>query len=298
MSQNLSLAGAGFIRHAEGFVDHWYADAVGVGTIGIGFTWASEGFREWWSRNRPGVKFGPGAKMTREEADKALIFVCAVEYGKAVGVFLGRAHPQHVFDATTSPVFNLGPGSLKWKWAAAVKSHDYGEAAARLRETGVTAKGKKLRGLVIRRREEAELMATGDYAYGSSAAVKVDDGVLVRGERGTAVADLQRKLATHGLYAGEVDGIFGYGTEAAVLAFQRAQGLTADGYAGPVTLAALGKPSNSPAEPVSPSPKPSDTQETTKPVSAPRRGGWLVLGIIAAGSAIAAFVNWLVSLFT
>ena len=56
--------------------------------------------------------------------------------------------------------------------------------------------------------------------------------------------------------------------------------------------------SNPPAKPVSPSPKPSDTQEATKPVSAPRKGGWIVLGIIAAGSAIAAFVNWLVSLFT
>ena len=63
-------------------------------------------------------------------------------------------------------------------------------------------------------------------------------------------------------------------------------------------MIAFATPSNSPTEPVSPSPKPSDTQEATKPVSAPRRGGWLVLGIIAAGSAIAAFVNWLVSLFT
>lgn len=63
-------------------------------------------------------------------------------------------------------------------------------------------------------------------------------------------------------------------------------------------MIAFATPSNSPTEPVSPSPKPSDTQEATKPVSAPRKGGWLVLGIIAAGSAIAAFVNWLVSLFT
>lgn len=286
----LSRAGAAFIRHAEGFVGNAYSDPVGILTLGIGFTWASAGFRDWWSRNRPGVKFGPGVTMTREEADKALIFLCAVEYGKAVNDFLNRAQPQHVFDAATSAVFNMGPGALKWKWAAALKERDYTTAAARLRETGVTAKGKKLRGLVIRRREEAELLATGDYAYGSSAAVKVDDGVLVRGERGTAVADLQRKLAAHGLYVGEVDGIFGYGTEAAVLAFQRAAGLESDGYAGPVTLEAL-------QAPVSP-PKPVTPPAPEKPASAPRRGGWIVLAVLAVGAAITAGWEWLVSLFT
>lgn len=290
MTQNLSLAGAGFLRHGEGFVGKWYADPVGVGTIGIGFTWGSEGFREWWARNRPGQKFGPGATMTREEADKALIFLCAVEYGKAVNDFLNRAQPQHVFDAAVSAVFNMGPGALRWKWAAALKERDYTSAADRLRETGVTAKGKKLRGLVIRRREEAELMATGDYAYGSSASVKVDDGVLVRGERGTAVADLQRKLATAGHYTGEVDGIFGYGTEAAVLAFQRANGLTADGYAGPVTLAAL--------QAASPPPKPVTPPAPETPVSAPRKGGWFVLAVLAVGAALTAGWEWLVSLFT
>ena len=290
MTQNLSLAGAGFLRHGEGFVGKWYADPVGVGTIGIGFTWASEGFREWWARNRPGQKFGPGATMTREEADKALIFLCAVEYGKAVNDFLNRAQPQHVFDAAVSAVFNMGTGSLKWKWAAALKERDYTTAATRLRETGVTAKGKKLRGLVIRRREEAELMATGDYAYGSSAAVKVDDGVLVRGERGTAVADLQRKLATAGHYTGEVDGIFGYGTEAAVLAFQRAAGLEPDGYAGPITLEAL--------QAASPPPKPVTPPGPEKPASAPRRGGWIVLAVLAIGAALTAGWEWLVSLFT
>lgn len=112
---NLSERGAAFVRRHEGFVDHYYLDPAAVPTIGVGFTWRSESFREWWGRNRPGQKFGPGATMTREEADKALVFMFAAEYGKAVNSFLGKTVKQHIFDGMCSPVFNLGPGSLKWK---------------------------------------------------------------------------------------------------------------------------------------------------------------------------------------
>lgn len=62
-------------------------------------------------------------------------------------------------------------------------------------------------------------------------------------------------------------------------------------------MVVLGKPSNSPAEPVSPTPKPSDTQEATKPVSAPRKGGWLILAVLAVGAAVTAGWEWIVSLF-
>lgn len=52
------------------------------------------------------------------------------------------------------------------------------------------------------------------------------------------------------------------------------------------------------AEAASPPPKPVTPPAPEKPASAPNMGGWIVLAIIAVGSAIAAFVNWLVSLFT
>jgi len=55
--------------------------------------------------------------------------------------------------------------------------------------------------------------------------------------------------------------------------------------------------SNPPAKPGSPSPKPSDTQEATKPVSAPRRGGWIVLAVLAVGGLLTAGWEWIVSLF-
>ena len=54
------------------------------------------------------------------------------------------------------------------------------------------------------------------------------------------VAGLQAALAAKGFYGGVIDGIRGGGTVAAVVAFQRAQGLEPDGVAGPQTRAALG----------------------------------------------------------
>ena len=51
---------------------------------------------------------------------------------------------------------------------------------------------------------------------------------------------LQEKLRSLGFSPGRIDGDFGPGTEAAVIAFQRSEGLLADGIVGPVTLEALG----------------------------------------------------------
>lgn len=299
MAMTLSAPGAAFVRHHEGFVDHWYADAVGVGTIGIGFTWGSNAFRDWWGRNRPGQKFGPGATMTRDEAEKCLIFMCASEYGKAVNTFLGRAVPQHVFDGMTSPVFNLGPGSLKWKWAASAKAGDFKDAAARLRNTGTTAKGKTLRGLVTRRKEEAELLELGDYTMGTAEHDPMGDGILTRGERGAPVAELQTALAVLGHYTGKVDGIFGYGTEAAVLSYQRASGLVADGWAGPSTLAAIEaatapKPAPAPTAPAKPVPPAGDQ----RPAQRPSIAAAIIIAVGAIAAAAAAGWDWLVNLFS
>ena len=60
------------------------------------------------------------------------------------------------------------------------------------------------------------------------------------GSQGNEVKAIQQELKDRGLYSGEVDGIFGSATESAVKRFQTQQGLTADGIAGPQTLAKLG----------------------------------------------------------
>ncbi len=60
------------------------------------------------------------------------------------------------------------------------------------------------------------------------------------GSSGGEVRNIQKKLKNWGYYKGEVDGIYGSKTKAAVISFQKKNGLTADGVAGPKTLAAMG----------------------------------------------------------
>lgn len=268
---DLSAAGAAFVRHHEGFVARYYLDPVGVGTIGIGFTWRSNAFRDWWARHRPGKTFGPGATMTRAEAENALVYLMREEYGAAVSRAFGPSMRQNEYDGASSVVFNAGAATLDDRWADAAKRGDWRAAAELLKTTRVTAKGKRLAGLVSRRADEAELIAIGDYTIGrprAAAADPMDDGMLVRGERGEAVRRLQADLQAAGFYTdGTLDDVFGPGTEAAVMAFQRSAGLRDDGYAGPMTLAALAeavKPKAppipqarpEPSSPVTPTPEP------------------------------------------
>lgn len=238
----LSAQGAADIRLHEGFVDHYYLDPVKIPTIGVGFTMRSAAFKKWWADHRPGQAFAPGATMTRAEADDALVALADSEYGAAVNKFLGKAVPQNVFDAMVSMVFNCGPGALSWQWAQLAKAGDYSGAAEKLRTTATIAQGKRLAGLVSRRADEARLLSTGQYASGGSVSMPPDDamsdGILRRGERGEAVANMQRDLTRLGFKVA-ADGIFGFGTEAALMKFQTAFGLVADGIAGPKTLAKL-----------------------------------------------------------
>ena len=60
------------------------------------------------------------------------------------------------------------------------------------------------------------------------------------GSRGDEVRQIQTKLKRWGYYNGNVDGIFGSQTQEAVRYFQRKNGLTVDGIAGPATLKAMG----------------------------------------------------------
>ena len=56
------------------------------------------------------------------------------------------------------------------------------------------------------------------------------------------VAAVQRRLTELRYFGGKADGTTGAGTRSAVMAFQKVQGLTADGVVGPATTAALAAP--------------------------------------------------------
>lgn len=81
--------------------------------------------------------------------------------------------------------------------------------------------------------------------YGVSPAMPVETTTVVGrpmvsyGSRGDAVRKLQELLNALGYDCGSVDGIFGSKTYAAVLAFQKANGLAADGIVGPLTWGKL-----------------------------------------------------------
>lgn len=60
------------------------------------------------------------------------------------------------------------------------------------------------------------------------------------GSRGSEVTQIQTKLKRWGYYNGNIDGIYGSQTLAAVKWFQSKNGLQVDGIAGPKTLAAMG----------------------------------------------------------
>lgn len=80
-----------------------------------------------------------------------------------------------------------------------------------------------LTGMFMLEREEAALAAA--YKVGSS---------------GTAVREIQQRLKNWGYLDGTVDGVFGTATKNAVIAFQKKNGITADGIVGNQTLELLG----------------------------------------------------------
>jgi hypothetical protein len=76
--------------------------------------------------------------------------------------------------------------------------------------------------------------------------VAVPTSPLKPGDTGAQVKVLQRALKHLGDYTGALDGDYGPGTQAAVSAFQKTAGLTADGIAGPQTLRALARATGGP----------------------------------------------------
>ena len=81
-----------------------------------------------------------------------------------------------------------------------------------------------------------------------SLAQQAEAATYRQGSSGEQVRIIQTKLKNWGYYDGAVDGIYGSQTAQAVKYFQRKNGLTADGIAGPATLKALGMSSGGEVE--------------------------------------------------
>jgi cell wall-associated NlpC family hydrolase len=91
------------------------------------------------------------------------------------------------------------------------------------------------------------------------------------------VKDLQNKLKAAGFNPGPVDGAFGPKTKAAVVAFQRAKGITADGIVGPQTWGKLNGTSG-PTPPTPPGPAGRGTAEAFVQKALAQNGDRYVFG--------------------
>lgn len=107
-------------------------------------------------------------------------------------------------------------------------------------------------------------------ARSTSTAAAIIGTTLKEGSEGSVVRSLQTKLKSLGYYTGSVDGSYGTGTKNAVIAFQKANKITADGKAGPATLNLIysGEAITAAQARVTSTPKPAPTK---KPTATPYR---------------------------
>lgn len=87
--------------------------------------------------------------------------------------------------------------------------------------------------------EASGITASSSSGSSSSSSAATDSSILRYDSQGDAVRKLQQDLTALGYYNGTVSGHFGSKTEAAVMNFQKKNGLTADGIAGAKTLSAI-----------------------------------------------------------
>jgi len=115
--------------------------------------------------------------------------------------------------------------------------------AGSVEKTATTARWERTLTLEKRREERkggkpAPLPAPKEEEKDAPTALTV--AILKQGATGGEVKEVQRRLKNWGYYTGSVDGVFGAGTKKAVIAFQKKNGLTADGVVGKATYQALG----------------------------------------------------------
>ncbi|MHC2540423.1 peptidoglycan-binding protein [Sinorhizobium meliloti] len=232
-----SPRGRAFMRGHEGNPLTCYLDPVGIPTIGTGFTMRSAAVRR--ALARLGItKLVPGkTKITAAQSDDIFAAVLADEFEQAVVASSPANRTQHQMDAAVSATYNLGAGAMQWTWADLWRAGDIKGAAAYLGGHYNTAKGKKLPGLVRRRKEEADLFLNGRYATGGAVKEATDKPPR---KPDAVVKEAQEILTRKGFNPGAIDGWMGEKTREAIIAYQKAHPhLEADGILGPATLSQL-----------------------------------------------------------
>lgn len=134
------------VTNFEGLRLDAYLDSVGVPTIGWGHTL--------------GVKIGDS--ITHERAEE-LLYADVKRFELAVNRLVDVPLTQYQFDALTSFAFNLGAGNLKSSTLLRLLNDGNYSGAADEFTRWVYADGERLRGLVRRRKAEAEMFRGGNW---------------------------------------------------------------------------------------------------------------------------------------
>lgn len=142
-----SKKGIELIKRYEGFVGKPYLDAVGIPTIGYGATHYGNG-----------IKVKMTDKPITEEEATILLSKMLVSYEETVNRLVTRELNKNQFDALVSFTYNLGGANLKSSTLLKkVNANPCDRTIADEFNKWVNAGGKKLNGLVKRRKEEAKL---------------------------------------------------------------------------------------------------------------------------------------------
>ena len=146
-------AGIDLIKRWEKFMPNWYLCPANVWTIGYGTT----------ERDTPGVSREelPGP-ITEEHAERLMKRELVRTYEPAVERLVNVPLTSNQFAALVSFTYNLGETNLRRSTLLRKLNREEYDAAATEFRKWVYANGKKLRGLVRRRRQERDLFLTPD----------------------------------------------------------------------------------------------------------------------------------------
>jgi len=137
---NIPQKGIDLIKKYEGCKLSAYKCPAGVWTIGIGHT--------------AGVK--QGDKITQAQADE-LFKNDLKRFEKGINSLVKVSLNENQFSALVSLTFNIGIGNFSKSTLLKLLNHGKYQEASKEFEKWVFSKGKKLNGLIKRRKEEKEL---------------------------------------------------------------------------------------------------------------------------------------------
>jgi len=142
----ISDSGIELIKHFEGFMSHPYLDVAMVPTIGYGTTHYHHRAVKLDDQD---ISERTATYLLRTQVDET--------YGKAVNHYVQVPLTQNQFDALVSFTYNLGVGAFKS--STLLRDINHGKIAEAYSEfhKWTHANGKVNRGLIARRKKEAEL---------------------------------------------------------------------------------------------------------------------------------------------